>query len=188
MNKETFEKNGIILIHPSQANITVMTYQLGTILPAVMPFHLTSIIEEPETGKDLDLFLKLQCNIPGSSEALSIAVHIPVPSATKSFMQQFSLTENTAEFLTADRKIVWRIKRMLGNTEAVAKFKLVDALQYEASRLQLGPIAIEFEVSNFVISGLNVRFLHIDNQSREQTQVSRWVRYATISDSYVFKI
>lgn len=188
VNTENFEKNRVITIHPPQGTVSVMNYQMESILPASIPFHLTSVTEESTNGKDLDLLLKLNCSIPADKETLNVVVHIPVPSSTKSFMQQFSMTENTAEFISAERKIIWKIKKILGQSEAIAKFKLIEAYQCEASLLQLGPVAIEFEISNFVCSGLRIRFLSIDDHRQESTHIHRWVRYATLSDSYIFKI
>ncbi|XP_022251943.1 AP-4 complex subunit mu-1-like [Limulus polyphemus] len=186
VKKEDFYTNHSLLVQPPQGEFCVMNYTVDASLPPVFPFRLVSVIQESATS-DLDVILKLKAEMPGNTEALNIKVHLPVPSRTTSVMQQFSMKDNTANFSETERTVTWNIKKLPGSAEIVAKFKLIDARQNKAYALQLGPIAVEFEVSNFVCSGLRINFLKVVNLATAQT-IQRWVRYVTLADSYMFLI
>ena len=66
-------------------------------------------------------------------------------------------------------------------------FQLIGGKESSSSQKELGPIALEFEVSGFVCSNMQIRFLRVFD--REHSYVPfRWVRYITTSDSFVVKI
>ncbi|XP_054708049.1 AP-4 complex subunit mu-1-like isoform X2 [Uloborus diversus] len=121
-----FEKNSSFLIQPSQGEIKAMLYSVEN--PVLLPFRLLANIQTSESNRDCDLTLKLSCNLPSNVEALNLSLHIPVPSATRNIMQQFSMHENSAEFLSKERKILWKIKKLTGQGEVIAKFKKIRIL------------------------------------------------------------
>ena len=41
-------------------------------------------------------------------------------------MQQFSNYENSAEYISKDRKILWKLKKLPGQDEVIAKFKVIN--------------------------------------------------------------
>ncbi|GIX71618.1 AP-4 complex subunit mu-1 [Caerostris extrusa] len=183
---KTFEKNRSFIVHPTQGEIKAMTYSLEN--PVLLPFRLIANVQESDQNRDCDLTLKLSCNLPSSVEALNIILHIPVSSSTRNLMQQFSKFQNSAEFLRKERKIVWKLKKLPGQEEVVAKFKLIEALQVPANRLEMGPVSLEFEVSNTTCSGLGIRNLKAEDPSGKPIALQKWVRYVTVAQSYVFQI
>ena len=66
-------------------------------------------------------------------------------------------------------------------------FQLISANENPASRMQLGPVALTFEVSGCVCSGLQIRFLRVCDQDRAYIP-QRWIRYITTADSYIVKL
>ena len=50
----------------------------------------------------------------------------------------------------------------------------------------IGPISVEFEISGYLISGLQVRYLKIQGGDKA-TAPQRWVRTITASDSYIVR-
>lgn len=59
----------------------VMSYHLHGDMPHGIPFRLYTYVRDAES-KDLELGLKLRCEIPSSSQAVNIKLHVPVPKAT----------------------------------------------------------------------------------------------------------
>lgn len=188
VDAKNFKKAHSFVVRPPQGEISVMEYRTESLVPAQLPFRLVSATEEYPPSKDIDLTLKLCCNVPSNAEVLNLVIHTPVSSATKSIMQQFNIPDSTAEFIKKERKILWKIKSLPGKSEAIAKFKLIDALHCAANRLELGPIALEFEVSNFVCSGLTIKSLKAEDPASVPIPIQRWVRYVSLADSYVFKL
>lgn len=186
VDSKSFEKNRSFIVHPSQGEVKAMTYSLEN--PVLLPFRLTANIQESDQNRDCDLTLKLNCNLPTGVEALNIILHVPVSSSTRNIMQQFSKFQNSAEFLRKERKIVWKLKKLPGQEEVIAKFKLIDALQVPANHLEMGPISLEFEASNTTCSGLGIRNLKAEDPSGKPIPIQKWVRYVTIAQSYVFCI
>ncbi|KAF8777162.1 AP-4 complex subunit mu-1 like protein [Argiope bruennichi] len=183
---KNFEKNRSFIARPSQGEIKAMSYTLEN--PVLLPFRLTANILGSEQNRDCDLILKLNCNLPTDVEALNISLHIPVSSATRNIMQQFSKFQNSAEFIRKERKIIWRLKKLPGQEEVIAKFKLIEALQVPANYLEMGPVSLEFEASNTTCSGLRIRNIKAEDPSGKPILIQKWVRYVTVAQSYVFQI
>ena len=57
----------------------------------------------------------------------------------------------------------------------------------QANRKEFGPAALDFEVSGFVCSNLQIRFLRVFDTENSYVPM-RWVRYITVTDSYVIKL
>ena len=59
--------------------------------------------------------------------------------------------------------------------------------QTSSRKNDVGPIAVTFELSGFVCSNLQIRFLRVFD--KEQSYVPmRWIRYVTVADSYIVKL
>lgn len=186
VEQKDFEKHQSFIVTPSQGEIKAMMYTLEN--PVLLPFRLTSSIEKFDSNRDCDLTLKLFCNLPQNIEALNLSLHIPVSSATRNIMQQFSMDENSAEYLGKDRKILWKLKKLPGQQEVIAKFKLIDALHVPGNLLEMGPVALEFEASNATCSGITIKNIKALDPSGKHILIQKWVRYVTLAKSYVFLI
>ena len=66
-------------------------------------------------------------------------------------------------------------------------FQLLSAKQSKNSLLELGPVALDFEVSGYVCSGLQIRFIRVCERGQSYVPI-RWLRYISVSDSYLVKI
>lgn len=67
----------------------------------------------------------------------------------------------------------------------------MDAFKNKASLLELGKVAAEFEVSNYVPSGLRIRFLNVSSNQYSASGSAaskKWIRYVTLTDSYQFRL
>jgi Adaptor complexes medium subunit family len=65
--------------------------------------------------------------------------------------------------------------------------QLIGARFSDAYRLTLGPVSVDFEISGFVCSNVQIRGLQVYNRDTSYTP-KKWIRYITTADSYVIKL
>lgn len=66
-------------------------------------------------------------------------------------------------------------------------FQLSLPTRSEAQRMQVGPAVLKFEISNYVMSQLQITNLQVQDGSHSFAPY-RWLRYVTLSDSYMIRI
>lgn len=182
-----FEETRLLTIRPPEGEFPMMTYQVHGDLPHGLPFRLLSHIVSSPNSSDLEVNLKLRCEIPSSTHAVNVSVSLPVPKVTTGLSQQLSGPGQSAEFLQGEKKVKWLIKKLLGKSEATAKFKLIIPNGVQPNRSELGPAVLDFEISGFVSSNLQIRFLRVFDQEHSYVPL-RWIRYITVTDSYVLRL
>lgn len=182
---EEFETNRILRLCPSQGEQTVMQYQLSDDLPSAPPFRLFPTVERDSAGRLL-LYLKLRCDLPPKSAAISVSASIPVPKGSVSLSQELSSPDQKAELQQQNRTVVWQIPRFSGGTQLSALFKVEVPGLSSASMLEVGPVGLSFELPKWTATGLQIRFLRLSPIHPGPAQ--RWVRYVTHSDSYIIRI
>jgi len=185
VNSADFEKKRILAVRPPQGEVGVMTYCLRGDLPLGLPFTLHSNVDTSQ--RDLELHLRLCCNIPTSTHALNIHLKLPVPRNVTSISQQLSGAEQKAEFIADKNLLNWNIRKLYGKSEVTAKFKLIVNSGSQANRNELGPASLDFEISGFVCSNLQIQFLRVFDAEHSYVP-QRWVRYVTVPDSYIIKL
>ncbi|XP_066281512.1 AP-4 complex subunit mu-1-like isoform X1 [Branchiostoma lanceolatum] len=182
-----FGQSRVLTIHPPQGEFPVMKYQASGDLPSLLPFRLFPTVNDQDSGRDMELVLKLRCDVPSTSHAVNVMVRVPVPKATTSVSHQLSGPGQNVEFKAQEHVVAWSIKKFQGATELTARFKLAVANRTPSTRLELGPVSLNFELPMYICSRLQIRFLRLFDH--EQSYVAyRWVRYVTHSDSYVIRI
>ncbi|XP_033735946.1 AP-4 complex subunit mu-1-like [Pecten maximus] len=186
---EEFEKSKVLKIHPSVGELSLMTYSVsgeGALSP---PFRILPFVDHTENSRDMSLTLRLKSESPVNTQAVNICVRIPVPHNTTSISQHLEGPGQMAELRQKvnDKKIVWKIKKLPGQTEVTAQFRVINQGNGKLNKQELGPMVVEFEISKYTCSGLKVRFLQIPVQDPANTP-HRWIRSMTVSDSYLVKI
>ncbi|XP_076025330.1 AP-4 complex subunit mu-1 isoform X2 [Genypterus blacodes] len=182
---EEFDSHRILRLCPSQGEQTVMQYQLSDGLPSAPPFRLFPSIERDNGGRLL-MYLKLRCDLPPKSAAISVCVTLPVPKGSLSLSQELSSPDQSAELKVQSRAVIWNIPRFTGGTQLSALFKVEVPCLSSASMLEVGPVGLSFELPKFTATGLQIRFLRLSPVQPGPSQ--RWVRYVTHSDSYTIRI
>ncbi|XP_075888135.1 AP-4 complex subunit mu-1 [Nelusetta ayraudi] len=182
---DEFDSHRILRLCPSQGEQTVMQYQLSDDLPSAPPFRLFPTIERDGGGRLL-MYLKLRCELPPKSAAIHVSTTIPVPKGSVSLSQELSSPDQNAELKLQSRAIHWNIPRFPGGTQLSALFKLEVPGLTSASMLEVGPVALSFELPKVTATGLQIRFLRLTPIQPGPSQ--RWVRYSTLSDSYTIRV
>ena len=81
--------------------------------------------------------------------------------------------------------VSWTIKKMRGGLE----YSLTTKISLEnpvatASKKEIGPISLTFEIPMFKISNVTIKSLKVETKSKKG-QPQKWVRYLTQAGSYV---
>jgi hypothetical protein len=70
--------------------------------------------------------------------------------------------------------------------------QLIDAKRSRSVLEELGPVALDFELSNYLCSGLQLLHLRLLDQQQQSgaaaQHTQQMLRYITVTDSYVIKI
>lgn len=212
INMDEFERTKTISFSPPDGESVLMNYRCSGDYPT--PFRVFPFIEEVMSSR-LDLVLRIRADIPQNLYGSNVVVRIPVPKSTSrsgfplltsrssspsnfpSFIFFFrscsaDFAGNAAgqsfEFKAADKQAIWRIKRFGGGTEDTIRVKMMVAnASSNATKREVGPVSIDFEVSNTTVTGITIKFLRIFERSKDYTPY-KWVRCITYSNSYVCRV
>lgn len=72
-----------------------------------------------------------------------------------------NLPGSSAEFIASSKKVQWTIRKLAGGSEMAIRCKLtLDQPATAAHKREVGPIAMQFEVPMYNVSGLQVQPAH----------------------------
>ncbi len=136
----------------------------------------------------LRVSFQVRADIPDANYGGNVLLTIPLPKSTSSVVSELPVgaVGQSSEYDAKERKVVWRIKKFGGGQEQSLRTKITLSSAAAASiRKEIGPIALNFEIPMYNPSGLQVRYLRIQNLAGTPF---RWVRYVTRSSSYVCRL
>ncbi|KAJ8308970.1 hypothetical protein KUTeg_013844 [Tegillarca granosa] len=181
---DLFEESRVLLIQPPVGEVPVLTYSVSGDVALNLPFKLSPFVSDLDGSRDLMLTLRLKSEIPSNTSAVNVVVIVPVSRNVNSVSQHLSGPGQTAEYISSDKKILWKIKKFPGKTEMIAQFRLINQTSGQIHKQDIGPAVLEFEVSGYTCSGLLIRYLKMPDRENAR----RWMRYITVADSYVIKL
>lgn len=182
-----FESDRVLMMKPPDGEFTVMSYRVCSDI--TQPFRITPSLEVQSSFKG-ELTLRVRADVPANTAGLNVAVKLPVPKTTTSLGVEFGVgaTGQTYEYKTADKFVVWNIAKFAGGTEQVCKIRFsTSAPITAATRKEIGPISMTFEVPQHNVSGIAIRSLRLEERSQSYNP-SRWIRNITQANSYVCRM
>jgi AP-4 complex subunit mu-1 len=184
VNSAEFEEYKILTINPPDGEFTVMNYRARGDYQT--PFRITPFIEQTSPYK-IELQVKVRACYPETQSGTNVTIKCTLPKTASSvgFELPTGLSGQTSEFKDSEKIAEWGIKKFLGGKEYTAKFKI--AFSQPANRKEVGPISMDFEISMFNFSNLQIKYLRIADQGKSSNP-HRWVRYVTQASSYVCRI
>lgn len=66
-------------------------------------------------------------------------------------------------------------------------FQLINSTSSEIKKYDIGPIRMDFEISGYTSSGLQIKGLKVQEMGKK-INLNKWIRLITVSDSYVIKL
>jgi AP-4 complex subunit mu-1 len=182
-----FENDRTLMMRPPDGEFTVMNYRL-TGEGMQQPFRLTPSIEVQSNYK-AELTLRVRADIPTSTHGMNVQVKVPVPKTTTSLGVDFGVGAQgqTYEYKQAEKYVIWTIAKFLGGTEQVCKVRFsTSAPITAATRKEVGPIGMMFEIPMHSVSGLGIKQLRIEERSQSYNP-QRWVRNIVQANSYIVR-
>jgi AP-4 complex subunit mu-1 len=198
VNLEEFSSMRTLSFYPPDGEFAVMNYRITGDFRA--PFSIFPFVDQPGPSR-IEVSIKVRADVPDQNYGGNVQVTcmLPKSSATCSIdlgssdiqggggggAKQLGSTGQSAEFVAAEHKLVWTIKKFQGGTEAQIKCKVTLSSPMTSNvKKEVGPVSLNFEIPMYNVSNLQVKYLRIAEQHKSYNPC-RWVRYVTQSSSYV---
>jgi len=189
VNLTEFENSRILSFVPPDGEFVLLNYRVTG--DFTTPFRIIPSIVEVESKK-LEITVLVRADMPGNHFGANVSIEIPLPKCTAvascSVIASPGSGHTNAEFVRADGKILWTLKKIPGGTEQTMRAKVTLSQTCTTQiRREIGPINMNFEIPMFNVSDMQVRNLRIVDDHAGYTPY-RWVRYVTQSSSYVCRL
>lgn len=180
-----FENEKLITFIPPDGEFELMSYRI--LSPPLKPLFLVDYKIQNHSNTRLEIYVKLVTNFKKKLTASKLEVTIPCPEDIDS--PKFHYDKGSAKYRPEKNAIVWKFKSIPGGKEyaMVAELQL-PTVQREDETFKKQPLQVSFQIPYFTTSGLQVRYLKIQ-EPKLQYQSYPWVRYLTQSgDNYVVRV
>uniref|UniRef100_A0A7S4ANY5 MHD domain-containing protein n=1 Tax=Pseudo-nitzschia australis TaxID=44445 RepID=A0A7S4ANY5_9STRA len=189
VNLSEFETARTLSFVPPDGEFVVLNYRVTG--DFTTPFRIIPSIEEVDSKK-LEVTVLIRADMPTNHFGANVTVEIPLPKCTSvascAVIASPGTGHTNAEFVRADGKILWTLKKIPGGSEQTMRAKVTLSQSCTTQiRREIGPINMSFEIPMFNVSQLQVRYLRIAENMVGYTPY-RWVRYVTQSSSYVCRV
>ena len=176
-----FENDRTISFIPPDGEFDLLTYRLNT---HVKPLVWVETNVEP-VGSRIEYMVKAKSQFKSRSIANNVEIFIPVPSDVDS--PSFKASIGTVTYIPDKDCIMWSIKQFYGSREYLmrAHFGLPSTTDRDNTDWKK-PIAVNFEIPYFTVSGIQVRYLKIIEKSGYAALP--WVRYITQNGEYQLRM
>lgn len=187
---DDFETLRQLSLIPPDGEFTCLNYRITAEFRA--PFRLFPTVTETDMTH-LELLLVVRADMPETQYGSNVTIRIPVPRASTGVAVDLDnkttgLPGQSAEYNASEKHVLWTVKKFQGGGEQTARVRItLGSPSTAATRRELGPISMEFEVPMYNVSGLQVRYLKIADSGKAYNPF-RWVRYVTQSSSYVIRV
>merc|ERR1719198_2390933 len=155
-----------------------------------VPFRIMPFVDM-QTSHKLELTIKVRAEIPEANYGGNVQVTCVLPKTTATASTEIvtsTIQGQTAEYIDADHKLIWTLKKLQGGAEATIMCRATlssPAASLQNMKKEVGPVSLTFEVPMYNVSNLQVRYLRINEKQQKTFNPCRWVRYVTQSSSYV---
>ena len=129
------------------------------------------------TRSKIEYLVKARANFKTKSIANNVEIMVSVPTDVDSPV--FKASVGSVKYVPDQNQMVWCIKQFPGRKEFLmrAQFGFPSVESDERQKYSRVPIQVKFEIPYFTVSGIQVRYLKI--QEKSGYQALPWVRYIT---------
>ena len=189
VNLNEFEYAKTLQFRPPDGEFVVLNYRLTGDFKT--PFRIFPAIEET-APKTMEISVLVRAEMPENHFGANVSLELPLPKCTAaascSLVTSPGTTGAHAEYSAQDRKVVWTMKKLPGNSEQTMRIKVTLNQPCTSSiRREIGPIGMNFEIPMYNVSNLQIKYLRIAENMPGYTPY-RWVRYVTQSSSYICRL
>ncbi|CCK72717.1 Apm1p KNAG_0L00950 [Huiozyma naganishii CBS 8797] len=179
-----FENEKIITFIPPDGEFDLMNYRLTT---SIKPLIWCDVSIQVHSKSRIEIRCRAKAQIKKKSVAANVQILIPVPDDADT--PSFKYSHGSIKYVPEQSAILWKIKSFPGGKEYAmfAEMGLPSMDSYEEPKVKR-PVQVKFEIPYFTTSGIQVRYLKI-NEPKLQYKSYPWVRYITQSgDDYTIRV
>lgn len=177
-----FEADKVISFVPPDGVCDLITYRVHS--EVLKPLFLIDYKFKNHSNTRLEIMVKIKANFKNKVSANKVEVKIPVPADIDS--PKFHYQKGKLKYIPSDNYIRWKFHKIEGGKEyvMVAELMLLSIInEQELMNFRKVPINVRFEMQGFVTSGLQVRYLKI-NEPKLNYPSYPYVRYITKSGDH----
>lgn len=186
VNFKDFLSQKTLYINPPDGEFVAMNYRITSYFAAPFILH-TRTIDNPYK---LELKIRIESSFSEKFTAANVLAKFNVPKTTQNVYFEFpkKVIGQKAEYYSNEKYCYWEIKKFPGGGAFDLSVKItLSNSKSEDSKKELGPISLNFEIPNFIISKIQVKELKILT-TQENYKALKWVRNVTQANSYVARI
>lgn len=179
-----FENEKIITFIPPDGDFDLMTYRLST---PIKPLIWCDVKVQVHSRSRVEIHCRVKAQIKKKSVANNVEILIPVPEDADS--PHFKYSRGTVKWVPDQNAILWKFTSFQGGKEysMAAELGLPSVSDFEMPKLKR-PVQIKFKIPYFTTSGIQVRYLKIEEPNLQYKSYP-WVRYITQSgDDYNIRL
>ncbi|KAG7663117.1 apm1 [[Candida] subhashii] len=182
-----FENERIITFIPPDGEFTLMSYRLSSAQFLMKPLILVNCKTKVHKHSRIEIICSVKTQIKKKSTANNVEVIIPIPEDADT--PKFTPEYGTVKWIPEKSCLVWKLKTFPGGKQYIMRAELgLPAVVDTESIMTKKPIKVTFNIPYFTTSGIQVRYLRI-NEPKLQYQSYPWVRYITQSgDDYTVRM
>jgi AP-4 complex subunit mu-1 len=183
---DDFELDRTLTLIPPDGEFPIMNYRMTQEFKP--PFKVYAVIEEAGPFK-AEVVLKVRADFPTTITANMVILRVPLPKTTTrvSFDLETGAVGQTTDFKEANKVLEWCCRKIVGGSEHTLRAKLTLSQERTVNiKKEAGPISMTFTIPMYNASRLQVKFLQLVKKSKSYNP-HRWVRYVTLSNSYVIR-
>jgi AP-4 complex subunit mu-1 len=183
---DMWDSQRVLALSPPDGEFTVMNYRITSEFRT--PFRIFPFFELVSPTK-VELEVKVRADIPEQNYGANVLVEFPVPKSTANVSCDLGVgvMGQSTEYNQKERKVQWKIKKIVGGTELMLRARITLSSQHTVSvRKEIGPISMTFEIPMYNPSNIQVKYLRLGDPRAPTPH--RWVRYVTRSNSYVCRL
>lgn len=183
VERNKVEQDGVIIFSPPNGEFQLMTYTCQENI--AIPFKVHSQIDEIDKQK---LMYKVMVDTLYPQKMQSNNVKLKLPTPVGVIKSDLSTSLGKAKFNAEENCIIWKFNKLFGGQQQVmtGEVMLVDSYTENNSaslmKWSRPPIRIDFTLDMFSCSGLEVKYLKVNELSGYKT--IKWVEYVTHSSAY----
>lgn len=182
-----FEESHNLVFYPPDGEFVAMNYRMTTLYKP--PFKIYPMVEQ-EIDTKIEVIVKIVAEFEKVHSAANVGVvfHGPSSAVSCSLSVPDKVQDQLYEYKDKDKKVIWLIRKFDGESEHV--LRAVFSLDSPASphvKKEIGPIIITFEIPSYIVSGMKIEKLDIEEKD-PKNKPNKWLRKLTTNSSYVCRL
>ncbi|CAM9381506.1 unnamed protein product [Chrysoparadoxa australica] len=191
---EDFDNLRQISFFPPDGEFVLLNYRITSEFRPPFRVYPTIVSLDADPYR-IEMEVMVRADFPAKVVAAQVHIKIPLPAAASNVSLEVHWplpvdgpSSPIAEYSSAEKAVTWYMTKVPGGSEHVVRIKIgLSEPCTSATKRAIGPVSMQFDITLFNLSQLNVRSLKILAAGKAY-KPHRWVRYVTQSSSYVARL